>query len=328
MKVAIAGLGSAANRAHLPALESLGGRTRLVGAADSDEDRLRSASQRLEQVPLFSCVEEMLARVDADVLLIATEPHSHASLIETGIERGLHVVCEKPLTIERGEHKAIAAACGRRPDLALVPVHQYRYSPPWASFRRWARKAARKGRPFALIVDLQRNGTDRHAASPWRADSALTGGMFADAGVHFLALAWTLEERLEMLAASRRREAGGERSAALLRLGSGVLKLQVWNGAAARHTGLELQLQHATISWRDGVSSLQVGGRTLVRRKVDALSDRSHVDDLYKALYGDLARNLDREAWRMQRTAEALSVSEALVTLLERTPLDTSLAGR
>jgi len=269
----------------------------------------------------------MLAQVDADALLIATEPRAHARLIETGMERGLHVVCEKPLAIERGEHEAITAACGRRPDLALVPVHQYRYSPPWTSFRRWARKAARKGHPFALIVDLQRNGTDRHAASPWRADPAYAGGTFADAGVHFLALAWTLEERLEVLAASRRREAAGERSAALLRLGSGVLKLQVWNGAAARHTGLELQLQHATISWRDGLASLRVGGRTLVRRRVEALSDRSHVDDLYGALYRDLARNLGSEAWRMQRTAEALGVSEVLVTLLERTPLDAGVAS-
>jgi predicted dehydrogenase len=327
MKVAIAGLGSAANRAHLPALDRLGGRARLVGAADPDPDCLREASQRLEQVPLFSSGKEMLAQVDADVLLIATEPRSHASLIETGIEHGLHVVCEKPLAVERDEHEAITAACGRRPDLALVPVHQYRYSPPWASFRRWARSAARKGRPFALTVDLQRNGTDRHAASPWRADPAHAGGMFADAGVHFLALAWTLEERLEVLAASRRVEAGGERSAALLRLGSGVLKLQVWNGATARHTGLELQLQHATISWRDGLSSLQVGGRTLVRRRVEALSDRSHVDNLYLALYRDLARNLGSEAWRMQRTAEALGVSEVLVTLLERTPLEVGAAG-
>lgn len=327
MKVAIAGLGSAATRAHLPALDCLGGRAQLVGAADFDENCLRAASQKLEQVPLFSCAKEMLAQVDADVLLIATEPRAHASLIEAGMERGLHVLCEKPLAVERVEHEAIAAACGRRPDLALVPVHQYRYSPPWTSFRRWARKAARKGHPFALIVDLQRNGTDRHAASPWRADPIRTGGMFADAGVHFLALAWTLEERLEVLATSRRREAAGERSAALLRLGSGVLKLQAWNGAAARHTGLELQLPHATISWRDGLSSLRVGGRTLVRRRVEALSDRSHVDDLYKALYQDLTRNLDSEAWRMQRTAEALGVSEVLVTLLERTPFETGLAN-
>jgi predicted dehydrogenase len=327
MKLAIAGLGSAANRAHLPALARLGGGARLVGAADPDGSSLRAASQRLEEVPLFSSAEEMLDQVDADVLLVATEPSAHASLTETGIERGLHVVCEKPLVVERGELEAIAAACGRRPDLALVPVHQYRYSPPWSSLRRWARRAARKGRPFALIVDLQRNGTDRHATSPWRADPAHAGGMFADAGVHFLALAWTLEERLEVLAASRRREAVGERSAALLRLGSGVFKLQVWNGAAARHTGMELQLQHVAISWRDGLCSLRVGGRTLVRRRVTALSDRSHVDDLYAAFYRDLTRNLGSEAWRMQRTAEALGVNEALLTLLERTSLDPVAAG-
>jgi len=321
VRVVIAGLGSAANRAHLPAVNRLGDRAQLVGAADPDEGRLRATSQQIGQLPLFSCAEEMLTQVPADVLLIATEPRAHAHLIQAGLERGLHVVCEKPLAIERREHEALAAACGRRPDLALVPVHQYRYSPPWTSFRRWAGKAARKGRPFALTVDVHRNGTDRHATSAWRTDPTHGGGMLADAGVHFLALAWTLGESLEVLAASRRQEDTGERSAAILRLGSGVLRLQVWNGAETRHTGLELQLQHTTISWRDGLSSLRLRDHTLRRRRVPALSDRSHVDELYGCLYRDLARNLESEVWQMRRTAEALGVSDALVTLLERTPL-------
>jgi predicted dehydrogenase len=266
----------------------------------------------------------MLSQVEADVVVVATEPYAHANLVTEAMEQGLHVVCEKPLAIARGDHEAIAAACGRWPDLALVPVHQYRYSPAWASIRRWGRWAARLRRPYALTVDLRREGTDRHAASAWRADPTHTGGMLADAGVHFIALAWTLDERLEPLAVARHGDKnGGERAAMLLRMGSGLFRLQAWNGASTRHTGLGLELEGATITWRDGMATLQRGDRTLLRRRVPALSDRSHVDSLYGPLYRDLATNLSREAWRMRRTAEALGVGEVLVSLLERAPLDT-----
>ena len=324
MRIAIAGLGGAASRGHLPALAQLGGAVRLVGAADPDEERRAALAKRLRGAALFESAEEMLAGVDAEVLVVASEPRVHGGLVAAGMERGLHVVCEKPLAVARGDHEATAAACVRRPELALVPVHQYRYSPPWASIRRWGRWAARLRRPYALTVDLQRKGTDLHAASPWRSDPACSGGMLADAGVHFIALAWTLDERLEPLAAVRHQdEAGCERSAMLLRMGSGLLRLQAWNGAAARHTGLELQLEGATISWRDELAALRRGGRTLLRRRVPALSDRSHVDALYGPLYRDLAANLGNEVWRMRRTSEALGVGEVLVSLLERTPLDT-----
>jgi predicted dehydrogenase len=301
----------------------MGDAATLVGAADPDAGRLAALGGRLPHVPLFASTEKMLARVACDVLVVATEPHAHARLIALGMERGLHVLCEKPLTVTRTEHEAVSRTCARRPDLALVPVHQYRYSPPWASISCWARWAARLRRPYALTVDLQRDGTDRHAVSPWRADLTTAGGMLADAGVHFLALAWTIDEQLDLLAAVRGSDdAGHERSAAIMRIGPGILKIQVWNGAPARHTSLELRLEGAEIAWRDDVATLRLGGRTLLRRRVDALSDRDHVDGLYAVLYRDLVANLGRDVWRMRRTAEALGVGDALVTLLERTPVD------
>jgi predicted dehydrogenase len=297
---------------------------KVVAAADPDAERRAALAPLLRGASLFESATEMLARVEADAVVVATEPYAHANLVTAAMERGLHVVCEKPLSVARGDHEAIAAACARRPDLALVPVHQYRYSPAWASIRRWGRWASRLRRPYALTVDLRREGTDRHAASAWRADPTRTGGMLADAGVHFIALAWTLDERLEPLAVARHGdEDGGERAAMLMRMGSGLFRLQAWNGASMRHTGLELETEGATITWRDGMATLRRGDRTLLRRRVPALSDRSHVDSLYGPLYRDLAANLDREAWRMRRTAEALGVGEVLVSLLERALLDT-----
>jgi predicted dehydrogenase len=324
LRVAIAGLGGAASRGHLPALTQLRGAARLVGAADPDEERRVAVGRQLNGAALFESAEEMLERVEAEVLVVASQPPSHSGLVAAGMERGLNVVCEKPLTVSRENHEVIAAACVRRPGPALVAVHQYRYSPAWSWIRRWARLAAGLQRPYTLTVDLQRQGTDPHAASPWRADRAQSGGMLADAGVHFIALAWTLDPRIEPLAAARHQdEVGRECSAMLLRMGSGLLRFQASNGAPARHTGLELRVEGTTISWRDEKLALQWRNRTLLRRQVRALSDRTHVDALYAPLYRDLAANLGDESWRMRHTAEALGVDEVLVSLLERPLLDT-----
>jgi predicted dehydrogenase len=322
MRVAIAGLGGACLRGHLPALRQLSDQVVVVAAADPSPARRQELGRRLPEAALFANAEDMLAGVACDVLVVATEPSSHARLVALGLGHGVHVVCEKPLTLTAAQHASVAQACARRPDLALIPVHQYRFSPAWASIARCARISARRRRPYALSVDLQRSGTDRHAASRWRADLAGAGGMLADAGVHFLALAWTIDEQLDVLAAVRHRDdAGRERSAAIVRVGSGVLTIRTWNGAPARRTRIELQAGRTTIAWHDDSAMLRIGTRTVLRRRVAALSDRDHVDALYRSLYGEIVTQLPHRSWRIRRTAEALTVGRTLVGLLDQAPV-------
>lgn len=316
------GCGGAGSRGHIPALSQLTEKATIVGLADLAADRRADIAAWAPQVPLFASAQEMLASVTCDVLVVATQPSTHAELVALGMEHGLHVVCEKPLSVRRSEHDAIACACARHPGLALVPVHQYRYSPQWTSIARWARRAARLRRLYSLEIDVKRDGPDRHATSPWRTDLAVAGGMLADVGVHFLALAWTIGERLEPLAAARERTAAGrERAGAIVKMGSGVLTIQASNAAEMRQTRVELRIGRARVAWCDDAATASIGKRTLLRRRVDAISDRRHVDALYLSLYRELVEKLRDDPWRKRRTAEALEVGNALVTLLERAPI-------
>lgn len=318
MRIAIAGLGGAARRGHLPALRAIDPDAILAAAADPDARRREELTATRPDVPTFASAADMLSVITCDLLIVATEPDSHAALIAVGMDHGLHVVCEKPLTVTRADHAAVVTACARRPDLALIAVHQYRYSPQWTSMARWARAAASVQRPFDLTVGVQRNGTDSHAASPWRSNDAQTGGMLADIGAHFLALAWTIHTRLDLLAAaSSVDERGRERATSIHRVGSGVLRIELWNGAPARHTRIDLRLGRLAIAWHDDAANMSVGSRSFKRRRVGALSDRRYVDALYAPLYRDVLAGVRREQWRTCRTAEALAVSEALVSTLE-----------
>jgi predicted dehydrogenase len=317
--VALAGLGTAAVRGHLPALQRLQseGRLTLAGAADPDASRRAVLSGELRGVPVFDSTEEMLATIRSDLLVIATEPSAHAALTLLGVRHRQHVLCEKPLTVAREHQTLVASAYAREPELGLVGVHQYRYSATWTSMSRFARLVDRLGMPFELVVDVQRNGTDPHAASPWRRDIGASGGMLADHGVHFLALGRTINDDFQVLHTLRAWHEDGERSVARVRFGTGVLELSVSARARARCTRAELHVAAFQLSWCDASVRLLVGRRTVARWRTDALSDRGHVDRLYLPLYRDLVEHLHEASWRKRHTAEALAVGAGLVALLE-----------
>jgi len=317
VRVALAGLGSAAVRGHLPALARTPGLT-LVAAADPAPVRRAAVALELPVVPVFNSTEAMLQSVPCDLLVVAADSAAHTRLAVLAAEQGRHVLCEKPLALEREQYERVAQVFGQRPSLGLVSVHQYRYSPMWAYMSRCARWADRLGQEFSLLVDVRRHGTDSHAVSPWRADVARSGGMLADHGMHFVALAWTISEDLAVLGAWRTvDEAGREQSAARVRTGSGVLDLRVSAAASSRETSLTLNAFGGALRWADEAASLSVGKRVVHLHPTRALSDRGHLDALYLPLYAELVANLGDAAWRRRRGAEALVVGGALIAMLE-----------
>lgn len=56
-------------------------------------------SEKYGGVAWFTEMEEMLDSVALDVCYIATPPHTHLEQVQACAERGLHVLCEKPLDI-------------------------------------------------------------------------------------------------------------------------------------------------------------------------------------------------------------------------------------
>jgi predicted dehydrogenase len=320
LKVALAGLGTASLQGHLPVLTRLQSerRLRLVAAADPSPARRAHISQCLPELSTFDAAEAMLEAIESDVLVVATEPDNHARLTALGMSHGQQVVCEKPLTLTRRQCRAIAVACERRPDLGVIPVHQYRYSSRWAVLSFWARLASRLRLPFSLRVDVQRDGTDKLAVSSWR-DSPSSGGMLADHAVHFLALSWTISNELEVLNGCRAWDSSRrERSLASVRVGSGTLGFRASAAAPVAHTRLDLRIGPAQFTWSDDATFFSLAGCRVTRAScVGALSDRRHTDSLYLPFYRDLVGNLNDVSWRRRRTDEALTVATLLVTLLE-----------
>lgn len=108
-RVAIIGCGDVAT-VHFEAIAAIEG-AELVAVCDTDAGRLAAASAA-HGVPGYADVVALLDEVRPDVVHICTPHNQHADPAIAALERGIHVISEKPLasTLADGERLAAAAA--------------------------------------------------------------------------------------------------------------------------------------------------------------------------------------------------------------------------
>lgn len=127
LRGAIIGLGNVAVNGHLPGWEGCE-QAQIVAAADAIEPRLVEARGRLPKARLYTEVEALLASEPLDFIDICTPPGTHASITHLALQRGLHVLCEKPLVLSPDELRLVRRAqveSGR----VLHTVHNWLYAP-------------------------------------------------------------------------------------------------------------------------------------------------------------------------------------------------------
>ena len=77
-------------------------------------------------VPVFARLEPALDRVEADAVLLASPPKTHRPLAEAALARGLHVISEKPLTLELEDAEALVEMA-ERTGLNVMVAQNYRF---------------------------------------------------------------------------------------------------------------------------------------------------------------------------------------------------------
>src|SRR5438046_4228435 len=183
---AVIGAGGTARQSHLPALRTGAGvraRIDIVGVVDSAVD-----VPPVDGIPLLSHPEQLARVGPLDFIDICTPTASHLDLTLWGLERGYHVVCEKPVALTRVEADRIAAAA-RAHGRIVMPCHQYRFNPVWVKVKEWLREGA-IGRWHLAELAVYRLTADpgREAGgTPWRGTSAAgRGGVLLDHGTHLI----------------------------------------------------------------------------------------------------------------------------------------------
>ena len=114
-RIGVIGCGWWATRAHLPALVA-NPDAMIAGIADPDaENRARAAARfGIPEDRVFADVDEMFAKVELDAAIVAVPHDLHAPLARAVLDRGLHLLLEKPMTIQQKDARALAALAAER----------------------------------------------------------------------------------------------------------------------------------------------------------------------------------------------------------------------
>jgi predicted dehydrogenase len=165
----------------------------VVALVDPDPGQMaqtKKAHPHLSAVPEYAEVDEMLAAVKPDAIMIATPHTQHVGQIIAGLEAGCHVICEKPLiTTVEDAHKIIAAR-DKAKKVGMVSYQRH-----FQSEFRYIKDRIAGGHAGKVnyISAFQAQGWLTGTKGTWRQIHALSGGgQLNDSGSHLVdILLWT-----------------------------------------------------------------------------------------------------------------------------------------
>lgn len=258
MKVVCIGAGWVTTERHLPAL-ARHPRVEVLGVVDVHAERAAAAAAGAGLAASGTSLDEPWA-AGADAVTIGAPPTAHAELIDAALDRGLHCLCEKPLTLDP-DAAAAAVERAETSGLVLAVVHNFQYSRSGARLF----ELVESGQLGALesVHGFQLSNPARRLPS-WHGD--LRGGLFTDEAPHLLYLLRRLLGELEPRAVDARTEGGAIRD-----LTATFEHAEIW-ATLSMGFGASLSEWQLVVVGRNGVAALDVFRDILVLLP----NDRSH----------------------------------------------------
>ena len=222
-RVALVGCGRI-SRNHVDAIARVDG-VDLVAVADVVADRARAIGESIG-VPWFTSLAEMLARVECDIVTIATPSGSHSELAIQAARAGKHVVAEKPMAISLESADAMIQAADAN-GVRLFVVKQNRLNPAIQLVKRAVEKG-RFGRIHSANCTVRwSRPQEYYDQAPWRGTWAMDGGAFMNQASHYVDLiqwlAGPVDSVVAMTATQERKIEAEDSGAAVLRFANGAI---------------------------------------------------------------------------------------------------------
>lgn len=153
----------------------------LAAVCDTNPERIQAALELAPASATFTDATEMLDSGLIDLVVISTPPNSHYSWAKESLERGIHVVLEKPMALtseQCDELIELAEAKG----LLLSVYQNRRFDPDFVTLRRLIADGE-IGEPF--VYESFVGGYSR-PCDYWHSMSDVSGGAIFDWGSHYL----------------------------------------------------------------------------------------------------------------------------------------------
>ncbi|HLX11904.1 MAG TPA: Gfo/Idh/MocA family oxidoreductase [Bacteroidota bacterium] len=321
LKGALIGSGNIATRGHLPAYKEdplLRDSIEIVAVMDVVDSAREAVQQLLPGSRFYTDIDELLDAEKIDFVDICTPPHTHAHYIRTCAERGIHIICEKPLTESNETAKEIAAAL-EGTKIVFVPCHQYKYSPLWKSIHELI-ESGELGRVTLAQFNVFRLQADTGTKSwnpAWRTDRKKSGGgILVDTGAHYFYLIqyfFGLPANLtSMLRTLKHADYGVEDTAVvILDYEDKLVQINLTWAANQRANSVVIAGTEGGITY-DGTKLLLTKGDATREIPMPNVSDKNQYVGWYAALFKEFYRRVDEKNYSRDLFDEAMNVMDLL----------------
>mgnify|MGYP002265839601 CR=1 FL=1 len=117
-KIAVIGLGGVAQLVHLPILSKINS-VDIVAVSELNKTRLRTVAEKFNIKERFTDFQEMIGKVEFDAAIISTPTNTHKDIAVELLNKGKHVLIEKPIALNFGEAKEIDDAAKKNKKNAI-----------------------------------------------------------------------------------------------------------------------------------------------------------------------------------------------------------------
>lgn len=161
IRVGVIGCGAIAQMMHLPYLRELDNRFTIAALCDVDDVALAACGRRYGVTRLFSDASELLAEPLDAVLILTSGDHAPVTL--AALERGVHVLVEKPLAYTLRETDEVIAAAERVGKTLMVGMMK-QYDPGYQRGVELVREM--QDLRYVSATTLEANGTGYQSHHP------------------------------------------------------------------------------------------------------------------------------------------------------------------
>ncbi len=167
---------------ELPALPE------ILGICTSSPQSAQKAGEEIGVDFVTHRLDELLAREDIQIVVVATPNIHHREAVEKAVEKGKAVYCDKPLAMNLAEAKAVAETVDRS-GIPFGMAFQYRFIPALMRARELI-EVGKVGEIFrARVAYLHSGYIDPARPMKWRLRREMAGGgALADLGSHVVDL--------------------------------------------------------------------------------------------------------------------------------------------
>ncbi|WVQ77384.1 hypothetical protein IAR50_007069 [Cryptococcus sp. DSM 104548] len=179
LRVAMLGCGRMGRR-HAYNFHNHVPRAEIVAVADPSPLAAKWVQDNLPGVPCYADPEEVFDLPNIDAVVISTITSTHAPFTIKAIERGIHVLLEKPISVDIEDTRPVVEAASKRPEVKVMIGFVRRFDKALNGLADQL-KGTKPGKPYLL------KSTSRDAYDPsgfFIAYAKAGGGIFMDSAIH------------------------------------------------------------------------------------------------------------------------------------------------